>query len=324
MRRMKRLLILLLVFVSVAALFANGAKEGSGATQGSKGTIGVVLITTADVNTVNAMNAFAALAQSEGWKVIQADSQGQQDMANSAIEGFVQQKVDGIVSTIYPPDALQAGIQAANQAGIPIVGHFSGDGAGLAAWSSSGDGEEMIRLMIKSMGGKGEVLALTYRPGKPALEREAVLDRVMAEFPNIRVTKQEVQQPDTLGTSAEAARGWLASRAVGKANYAIWGAWDAPCVGAVTALKELGRQDVRVYGYNADADAQGLIRDGWMTASTWFDNEKVGEAEYRVLINAIAAGKTWKKIQVPASVVVVTKENIDTWLSRHPEAAGAH
>lgn len=286
-------------------------------------TIGISLISTTDTNTVNAMNAFKALAEADGWTINEVDTQGSQDNANSAIEQFANQGVKGIVSTIYPPDALQAGLTAATAAGIPVVGHFSGDGPGLAAYSSSGGDDQMTQQMVQAMGGKGEVLALTYRPGKPCLEREEILDKVLADNPGITVTKQEMTLPDYIEPTAQAARGWAQSRPAGGAPLAIWGCWEGFTLAAITALKELDRNDVLTYGYNGDADAQQAIRDGWLTATTWFDNVAVGQDEYKVLMDAIAAGKDWTPVQVPATTVVVTKDTIDQWLTDHPEAAPA-
>ena len=171
--------------------------------------IGISLIATTDTNTVNAMTAFKARAEADGWEIIEVDTQGAQDNANTAIESFVNQGVKGIMSTIYPPDALQAGITAANEAGIPVVGHFSGDGPGVAAFSSSGGDEQMTQLMVDTMGGTGQVLAFTYRPGKPCLEREDVFDAVMANYPDIQVTKQEGEFPEYVQSTADAARGWI-------------------------------------------------------------------------------------------------------------------
>ncbi len=284
-------------------------------------TIGISLISTTDTNTVNAMNAFKALATADGWTINEVDTQGDQNNANTAIESFVNQGVKGIVSTIYPADALQAGITAANTAGIPVVGHFSGDGPGLAAFSSSGGDDQMTRAMVDAMGGTGEILALTYRPGKPCLEREVILDAVLGENPGITVTKQEMTIPDYIEPTADAARGWAQSRPAGGAPLAIWGCWEGFTLAAITSLKELDRKDIKTYGYNGDADAQQAIRDGWLTATTWFDNVAVGEDEYRILLDAIAAGADWvPPVEVPATTVVVNVETIDAWLTEHPEA----
>ncbi|MCY7418963.1 MAG: sugar ABC transporter substrate-binding protein [Chloroflexi bacterium] len=282
--------------------------------------IGISLISTTDTNTVNAMTAFKELATTDGWTINEVDALGEANGANSAIESFVNQGVKGIISTIFPADALQAGITAANTAGIPVVGHFSGDGPGLAAFSSSGGDAQMTQAMADAMGGTGEVLALTYRPGKPCLERELILDAVLAANPGITVTKQEMTIPDYVEPTAEAARGWAQSRPAGGAPLAIWGCWEGFTLAAITALKELERNDVKTYGYNGDADAQQAIRDGWLTATTWFDNVAVGKDEYAVLMDAIAAGADWTPVEVPATTVVVNAETIDAWLVEHPEA----
>ena len=284
--------------------------------------IGISLIATTDTNTVNAMTAFKARAEADGWEIIEVDTQGAQDNANTAIESFVNQGVKGIMSTIYPPDALQAGITAANEAGIPVVGHFSGDGPGVAAFSSSGGDDQMTQMMVDTMGGTGQVLAFTYRPGKPCLEREDVFDAVMANYPDIEVTKQEGEFPEYVQSTADAARGWMISRPKGEDNYAIWACWEGFSLAAIPVMKESERDDVLNYGYNADFDGQAAVREGWLTATTWFDNLKAGNDEYDVLMEAIAAGDAWELNQeIPAETVVVTADNIDAWLAEHPEAA---
>jgi ribose transport system substrate-binding protein len=307
--------------IAVPAAAQSPAASLAGPVVNAGDAIGISLISTTDTNTVNAMSAFKELATADGWTINEVDTQGDQNNANTAIEGFVNQGVKGIVSTIYPPDALQAGITAANTAGIPVVGHFSGDGPGLAAFSSSGGDDQMTQAMVDAMGGTGEILALTYRPGKPCLEREVILDAVVANNPDIKVTKQEMTLPDYIQPTADAARGWAQSRPAGGAPLAIWGCWEGFTLAAITSLKELERNDIKTYGYNGDADAQQAIRDGWLTATTWFDNVAVGKDEYAVLMDAIAAGPAWTPVEVPATTVVVNKDTIDQWLTEHPEAA---
>lgn len=43
----------------------------------------------------------------------------------------------------------------------------------------------------------------------------------------------------------EYANAWLASRPADGTNYAVWGSWDDPALGAISTLKQMGRTDVR-------------------------------------------------------------------------------
>ena len=40
------------------------------------------------------------------------------------------------------------------------------------------------------MDGEGELLALTYHEGQVARDREAILDELLADYPDIEVTKK--------------------------------------------------------------------------------------------------------------------------------------
>ena len=44
----------------------------------------------------------------------------------------------------------------------------------------------VIEMMVKDLGGKGEVLALTYHTGEVCRNREIVMDKILAKRPTSR------------------------------------------------------------------------------------------------------------------------------------------
>ena len=113
--------------------------------------------------------------------------------------------------------------------------------------------------------------------------------------------------------------GWRLTRA-GHDGLAIWGSWDDPAIGAISALRQQTRTDVKVYGENGNAQAIENIRKGFMTATAWQDTASEGVTLVDVLDDAIKAGKDWtpKTVDVPA--VVVTKETVEEFVKEHPES----
>src|SRR5690606_1792574 len=163
-------------------------------------------------------------------------------------------------------------------ANIPVVTWGGGIGSSVAATNGSGGPMTIpvIEMMVREMGGKGSLLALTYRTGQVCRDRETVLDQMLADYPETKVTRNEVRIPGYFDDGAQYANAWLASHPQGSENLAIWGCWDDPAIGAIGSLRAQGRSDVRVYGVNGNAQALENIRNGHMTATAWQDSYTEG------------------------------------------------
>jgi len=175
-------------------------------------------------------------------------------------------------------------------------------------------------LMIKTMNGKGSVLALTYHTGEVCRNREVEFDKALAGHSDIKVTKNEVRIPGYFEDGAQYANAWLASHPAGDENLAIWGCWDDPAIGAIGSLRAQGRDDVKVYGVNGNAQALENIKNGFMTATAWQDSYTEGLNMIKLLPDIQKAGASWqpKAVEVPA--VLVTKETVEAFTGEHPDA----
>ena len=165
-----------------------------------------------------------------------------------------------------------------------------------------------------------EILALTYHDGQVAREREEEFDKILADYPDIVVTKNEVGIPGYYQDGMDYATAWLASRPAGEANYAVWGSWDDPALGAIASLKQMGRDDVKVYGENGNADAIQAIRDGWMTATAWQDGYGEGVAAIEAIEEMNTQGDAFEKGARELEAVLITLENVEDFVAEHPEA----
>ena len=86
-----------------------------------------------------------------------------------------------------------------------------------AAFEASG-GQLTAGRMMSDLGADGQVLAFTYRPGRPCLLRELDFDQVAANYPTVNVTKQQVAIPGYVESAAQTTTGWLAAH-LGRRNY---------------------------------------------------------------------------------------------------------
>jgi ribose transport system substrate-binding protein len=317
----KKTIVLFLLMVSIFTLPLYGCSSQS---SGSKKTLDLAIasISPSEANNARFIKGVQTAADKLGWKVSVTDAHGSADEANAAIQNFVTRKADAIIDMVFPVTSLSTGLRAASTAKIPVGTWGGGMGTGVVVTNGSGGlhAIPIVKKMIEDMGGKGDVLALTYRTGQVAREREDELDKAMKGSPDIKVTKNEVKIPGYLQDGAQYANAWLASHSSGSGKLAIWGSWDDPALGAISSLKQQNRKGILVYGQNGNADAIKAIKEGWMTATAWQDSYTEGIKMVEVLKEAIDKGADWKPIAAEIPPVLITADNVDQFIKDHPEA----
>ena len=308
--------------LTLGVLAAALALSGSVVQAQDKPLLGIVSISATEANNVRYIQGATKAAEELGWQVNVVDAAGNADQANAGIQNFAQLGAHAIIDMVFPFSSIGAGLDAAGAAGIPVVTWGGGLGSTVAATNGSGGpmAIPVVELMVEKMGGKGSILALTYRTGEVCRNREVVMDEIVAKYPDITVTKNEVRIPGYFEDGAQYANAWLASHPAGAENLAIWGCWDDPSIGAIGSLRAQGRDDVLVYGINGNAQALENIKNGFMTATAWQDSFTEGYNMVKMLEEIKAAGASWepKAAEVPA--VLVTKETVDAFLAEHPDA----
>lgn len=301
---------------------ALAAAAGAVPAQAETPLVGIVSISATEANNARYIVGAKAAAKEIGWDVSVIDAAGSADQANAAIQNFAQRGSAAIVDMVFPYSSIGAGLQAAKSANIPVVTWGGGLGSSVAATNGSGGPMVMPvdELMLKTLGGKGSTLALTYHTGEVCRNREVELDKALAANPDIKVTKNEVRIPGYFEDGAQYANAWLASHPAGQENLAIWGCWDDPAIGAIGSLRAQGRDDVKVYGVNGNAQALENIKNGFMTATAWQDSYTEGYNMIKLLPEIRKAGADWKPKAVEVPAVLVTKDTIDDFIAKHPDA----
>jgi ribose transport system substrate-binding protein len=298
------------------------ALSGAQARAADKPLLGIVSISATEANNVRYIQGATKAADELGWKVTVVDAAGNADQANAAIQNFAQLGAHAIIDMVFPYSSIGAGLAAAGSANIPVVTWGGGLGGTVAATNGSGGpmAIPVVELMLKNMNGKGSILALTYHTGEVCRNREQVMDEMVAKYPDIKVTKNEVRIPGYFEDGAQYANAWLASHPAGDENLAIWGCWDDPAIGAIGSLRAQNRTDVMVYGINGNAQALENIKNGFMTATAWQDSYTEGYNMAKMVEEIAAAGKDWKPKAAEVPAVLVTKDTVADFLTKHPDA----
>jgi ribose transport system substrate-binding protein len=90
-------------------------------------------------------------------------------------------------------------------------------------------------------------------------------------------------------------------------------------MGAIAALKQNGRTDVKVYSFNGSGPALQAIKDGTMTATLWLDLKSAGTLLVNAIPEILEKGEAWEPKAVVPDVILVTKDNVDAFIKDHPQ-----
>ena len=186
-----------------------------------KPLLGIVSISATEANNARYIKGAEAAGQEDGWTVSVVDAAGSADQANAAIQNFVQRGAGAIIDMVFPYSSIGAGLFAARD------GAYSGRDMGrrhsaarlppptarARRWLNPSSTK-----MVADMGGKGDLLALTYRTGEVCRNREVLLDQMLNNYPGIQVTKDEVRIPGYFEDGAQYANAWLAAHPAGSGN----------------------------------------------------------------------------------------------------------
>ncbi|MER9216115.1 sugar ABC transporter substrate-binding protein [Mesorhizobium sp. M0663] len=304
--------------LSTAALVAASFTSTALATN-DKLTIGIVTFSTSDVDTNQMVDTMSQEAKSKGWSVETLNANGDPSQAITSIKQLATKKVDAIIVTVFDSTGLAAGLQAAADAKIPVLSAGGGMADGIALSASTGAAQPLIDLMLKDIGKSGTVLDLTYHPGIPCRERADAFETAVKANPGLKATSHEISIPGAAESSQAATSAWLAANANAKGPFAIFNCYDDNAMGAIAALKQNGRSDVKVYSFNATAPAVQAVKDGTMTATLGVDLTSAGKMLVDQIPDILAAGDQWKPKSFVPGYTLVTKENVDKFIKDNPQ-----
>jgi len=300
---------------------AGGGETGTDASEGSK-VLGIVAYIGNNAINQQAIRGATEVAEDAGWEVKVTDTQGNADQANAAMSSYATQGVGGILVLVFASSAINSGLAAAQAASVPVISWGGGLEPGIVATTSNeAVGAASAEALVDEMGTEGDLLALTFHPGKLCLDHQNEFDAAVADVPGLEVTYNEVVVPGQQQSAANFTTAWLASHPEGQGNYGIWTCWDEPMEGIVSALSQAGRTDVKTFSTNGSAPGILDVQEGTVTSVVWQPSEDEGAAlmeallEYTENPDPSAEGETIK-----IDGVVVDSSNVDEFIEEHPNA----
>jgi ribose transport system substrate-binding protein len=279
-------------------------------------TVAVITPYLAQPGTQFYVEAFEARAAELGWDVNVIDTAGDVAAVISRIEDSVTQNVDAIVVNV-DPGQIGAGLQAAADAGIPVVGMDAGSHPLIAANVTSNGyamAAETAVYVADRIGGAGNVVMFVFDPFPPVQVRGVIADAVFANHPDITVIDRITPDVSDGGIADARAKmeAVLAANPEPGSIAAVWAAWDQPALGALQAIEAAGRADegIVITGIDANPQAREAIAAGGnFEASVAQDFAGIGRTTADTVAR-ILAGEELRARVIYVPTVLITAANV--------------
>ncbi|MFC4599086.1 sugar ABC transporter substrate-binding protein [Cohnella hongkongensis] len=258
------------------------------------------------------------------------------DLAKMAanLDSAVNQKFDGILVDHGDAGALTNGLNKAKEAGIPIVAFDSGlnefEGITNLAQNDELLAEYTLEKLAEEAGGKGNIVKV-WVAGFPPMESRQIAYKAFTEkYPDIKEIAAfgDASNPqlDTQNRMEAVLKQYPNKGDI----TAVWAAWDEFAKGASNAIKQAGRDEIKVYGIDLSDEDLKMIQDPtspWV-ASAAVDPTSIGAVQVRYLYQKFYGDTTDAVVQLepvfvhrdslPTDKVITTAE-----LSQYVEGWGS-
>ncbi len=298
---MKKGLLGFLAFVLIVVLAAcstdkpgsDSEKDDAGdATEGETGDmkVGFSISTLNNPFFVDLRDGAEESAEAAGIDIVVADAQDDSSKQINDIEDLLQQGIDLLLVNPTDDEAVIAGIEAANDADIPVitVDRSAADGEVVTHIASDNvAGGEMAGEYIAELLGDDDatMIELEGIPGVAATtERGEGFHNVVDELDSIEIVASQTANFDrTEGLSV------MENLLQGNNDIgAVFAHNDEMALGAVEALESKGiLEDVIVVGFDATDDARDAVEDGRMEATIAQQPHLISEAAIEAAIDVI-------------------------------------
>lgn len=258
---------------------------------------------------------FLAGAQKEGeslgFEVDTFTANGDSAKFHDAINQGLTQDYDGFIISHGDDAATVAEVQKLVDAGKFVVTFDSiedlkgVEGVTLTSQDDQALATLALDQLIEDTNGEANIAYLWVDGFPPMVRRNAVYEQKLAENPGIKeVDRFGIAAADTTVQTQNAVQAMLKKYPEGELD-AIFATWDAFAIGAARAVKEAGRDEVKIYGIDvSNADLQEIQDPSspWMYTAA-VDPALIGSVNMRLLAKKIAGEETPQEYALEASLI---------------------
>lgn len=278
---MKRVAFLAVSLCIVASLSVSAAGQKEAAKPSGQIVLGLSLPSLQFPFFVTMKNDAEQEAAKLGVKIVFVDAQNQSAKQASDVEGFIAQKVNGILISPMTTDSLVPAIEEAVKAGIPVATVDRKANTDVVLVHVGADnvegGRAAGRYVVEKLGNQGTVIELEGTPGaSPAIDRKKGFDEVV-QASNVKILVSQAADFDRAKANSTMEN---LMQAYPKFD-AVFGANDEMIIGAIEAMSAAGVDPSTkiTVGYDATTDALSYIKQGKLGATIdQFPGKQISQA----------------------------------------------
>ena len=290
---------------------SNGAEVSDSPLAGKK----IALVMQQNLGTFSAQYIEGVKEQVEifGGTVTVFTSEGDLSKMASNLDAAVNQGVDGILIDHGTKEALNQGVENAIAKGIPVVAFDAGVDVKGVTSLEQGDAkmaQMTLEKLAEDSNGEASIVKIWVAGFAPMERRQIAYEKFIGENPGIKEisTFGAATQNTALDTQSQMEAVLKQYPNKGEIT-AVWAAWDEFAKGAVRAIEQAGRTDIKVYSIDmSDEDLQMIQNDNspWV-ASAAVDPKDIGRIQVRYLYQKISGGNVEEKVVLEPVFVEASK-----------------
>jgi LacI family transcriptional regulator len=237
-----------------------------------------------------------------------------QDMEEDALRRVDPAKYQGVAVNSAGPRIAQA-IGRLMDAGLPVI-TFNTDAPSsrrhyFVGNDSVQSGRVGAALLGRFLGGKGTVTVLgNFVQATPFSERfGGFCETIHEEFPDILI----YPCAECFAEQRLASQSLIALIKNVPQVSGVFCTGYTSTVGAISALKQVGRKDIVLIGYDTSEELLSALREGWCDALLYQDPYRQGYAAVQTLAQYVLDGKMPDVRRISTQTSIVLRQNADSY-----------
>ncbi len=255
-------------------------------------------------------------ADTAGAKLVIFNANNEPSAQNSAIETYIQEKVNGLIVVAIDVNGIMPAVKEAADANIPVVAidAILPEGPQKAqigvdnAKAGADMGAHFLDYVKANMDGKAKIGVVGALNSYIQNVRQKGFEDAIKDKDGVE-TVAVVDGQNVQDTALAAAENLITGNPDMNAIYATG---EPALLGAIAAVESQGKQDqIKIFGWDLTAQAISGIDKGYVAAVVQQDPAGMGEAAVKALDTLTKGGEVDKEIAVP--VTIVTKDNVEPY-----------
>lgn len=312
---MKRLLTI------VGAIFFGflvaGIIDAAGPKKGAEKTIGYVTKTASNQGWILINQGAADAAAEEGYALITLGpaQQGSLEGQLSTVEDMIARGVQALAIAPVDSSGIAPAVKRAMDAGIPVIAVDTAvDGADVTSFVATDNlvaAKMQGEWVANDIAADGELILINGLVAQSTGRdrRDGFLEVIKKKKPNVKI-----YQVDTKWSQEEAQNGVEdLLQAHPNVSHVVC-AWDGASMGAIAALKGMGRSagEISIVGFDGAPNALRAMKNGWIQADVAQQLYQMGYQGIKNTIKAARGEKLPKRIDT--GTFMVLPENVDKFI----------